>query len=72
MKDQPTNSSPVGLPKFHGYDAYLAEREEILRLKWLKSERMGRDVGWEDALLEWVTMHRVAWLRLRDKETASP
>ena len=36
------------------YQEFLAEREEILRLKWLESERLGYDIGFEKALLDWV------------------
>jgi hypothetical protein len=27
------------------YREFLAEREEILRHKWLESEKVGRDIG---------------------------
>ena len=29
------------------YHRYLDEREEVLRHKWLESERAGRDIGFE-------------------------
>ena len=32
------------------YREFLAEREEILRHKWLESEQVGIDVGFEEAL----------------------
>ncbi len=40
---------------------YLAERDEILRHKWLESEKAGRDIGFEQALVDWVRNHREAW-----------
>lgn len=43
------------------YKAFLAEREEILRHKWLESEKMGHDIGFERALLDWVLKHRGEW-----------
>ena len=43
------------------YQEFLAEREEILRHKWLESEKQGRDIGFEKALLEWIVKHRAAW-----------
>ena len=49
------------------YRDYLAEREEILRHKWVMSEAAGRDVGFEAALLDWVRHHRAAWRRLRHR-----
>jgi len=43
------------------YQEYLAEREEILRHKWIESEKAGRDIGFETALLDWVRNHRDKW-----------
>lgn len=40
------------------YKQFLNEREEILRNKWFMSEREGQDVGFERALIDWVTYHR--------------
>ena len=37
------------------YKEFLAEREEILRHKWIESEKAGHDIGFEKALLDWVT-----------------
>jgi len=39
----------------------LREREEILRHKWLESEKAGQDIGFDKALLDWVIRHRSAW-----------
>jgi len=43
------------------YQEFLAERDEILRHKWIESERVGKDIGFERALLEWTRNHRDAW-----------
>jgi hypothetical protein len=43
------------------YQEFLAEREEILRHKWLESEKAGFDVGFERALLDWIRKHRDKW-----------
>jgi len=43
------------------YQVFLAEREEILRHKWLESERLGEDIGFERALTEWTLEHRAVW-----------
>ena len=43
------------------YKEFLAEREEILRHKWLESERAGHDIGFEKALLDWIVRHRADW-----------
>lgn len=43
------------------YQEFLAEREEILRHKWIESEKAGRDIGFERALLDWIRNHRDGW-----------
>lgn len=46
-----------------------AERREILRHKWLESEKAGHDVGWEWARTDWISKHRVNWwLHRHDSE----
>lgn len=44
------------------YKRFLNEREEILKNKWYMSEREGHDVGFERALIDWVTYHRNKWI----------
>jgi hypothetical protein len=41
------------------------EREEILRFKWLESEKAHQDIGIEKALLLWIMRHRSKWLERR-------
>jgi hypothetical protein len=43
------------------YREFLAEREEILRHKWIESEKAGHDIGFEKALLDWIIRHRSSW-----------
>lgn len=43
------------------YREFLAEREEILRHKWIESEKAGHDIGFEKALLDWIVKHRSGW-----------
>ncbi len=47
------------------YREFLAEREEILKHKWIKSEQAGRDIGFEAALVDWMLHHRSEWRALR-------
>ena len=47
------------------YREFLAEREEILRHKWIESEKCGHDIGFERALLDWIIHHRSDWKRRR-------
>ncbi len=47
------------------YQEFLAEREEILKHKWIESEKEGRDIGFERALLDWIRKHRKTWRKER-------
>ena len=47
------------------YKEFLAERDEILRHKWIESEKLGRDIGCERALLDWMLKHRTPWRHSR-------
>jgi hypothetical protein len=47
------------------YREFLAEREEIMRHKWLESEKAGRDIGFEEALTDWIVNHRARWRKER-------
>ena len=51
------------------YQEFLAEREEILKHKWLESERLGHDIGFERALLDWIRKHRESWRTARRSQT---
>ncbi len=53
------------------YQEFLAEREEILRHKWLESERLGHDIGFERALLDWIRKHRESWRTARRSQPPS-
>lgn len=52
------------------YREFLAEREEILRHKWIESEKAGRDMGFEWALLDWVVHHRGDWRAARSRPSS--
>jgi hypothetical protein len=43
------------------YKKFIEERNEILKHKWLESEKAGHDIGFEKALLDWVFNHREKW-----------
>lgn len=47
------------------YREFLAEKEEILRHKWIESEKAGCDIGFEAALVDWITKHRAGWRKTR-------
>ena len=47
------------------YKEFQAELNEILRHKWLESEKAGRDIGFEQALTDWIIKHRSKWRKGR-------
>ena len=47
------------------YREFQAEREEILKHKWIESEKAGRDIGFEQALTDWIIKHRASWRKTR-------
>lgn len=47
------------------YREFQAEREEILKHKWLESEKAGYDIGFERALTDWIIKHRANWRKAR-------
>ena len=53
------------------YQEFLAEREEILKHKWIESERLGYDIGFERALLDWIRKHRDSWRAARRAHLAT-
>ena len=47
------------------YREFQAEREEILKHKWIESEKAGHDIGFEHALTDWIIKHRANWRKTR-------
>ena len=63
-RDTRTDPKPVLLQSAL-YREFLAEREEILRHKWIESEKAGYDIGFERALLDWIVKYRSVWRKHR-------
>jgi hypothetical protein len=61
------SQSPTQALQGTPYGEFLAEQEEIQRLKWLVSEKEDRDIGLEFALNEWATNHRAKWRGMRNQ-----
>jgi len=72
MKTSDTKN-PLGCEDFVNrssvYQEFLAEREEILRHKWIESEKAGHDIGFEQALQGWIRNHRDKWRSSRRSNT---
>ena len=46
-------------------DVLRSQQEEIKKYKWIESEKVGRDIGWERASTEWLQKHFPGWKRDR-------
>jgi len=64
---KPTDRKAI-LEKSSLYQEFLAEREEILKHKWLESEKAGYDIGFERALLDWIRNYRDKWRAQRTRD----
>ena len=51
------------------YREFQAEREEILKHKWIESEKAGHDIGFERALTDWIVRYRAQWRKNRHAGT---
>ena len=67
MSSNPSDSSSTKdlLKSSSLYREFQAEREEILKHKWIESEKAGHDIGFERALTDWIVKHRSKWRRSR-------
>ncbi|MCC7519470.1 MAG: hypothetical protein IT578_09825 [Verrucomicrobiae bacterium] len=68
--DQPKEGDPDLLEKSTLYREFLAEKEEILRHKWIESEKVGHDIGFERALLDWIIKYRAGWRKQRRQSSS--
>ena len=37
-------------------------KSEILKHKWIESEKVGKDIGFEQELTDWINKHRIGWV----------
>lgn len=64
MSTDATNANDL-LRNSNLYREFLAEKEEILKHKWIESEKAGWDIGFEQALTDWILKHRSKWRKAR-------
>ena len=53
------------------YREFQAEREEIMKHKWIESEKAGVDIGFERALTDWIIKHRSKWRKGRQQQSSA-
>jgi hypothetical protein len=49
------------------YQKYINLRDEILKHKWIESEKAHRDIGFENALIDWMEHHRKNWIKAKKR-----
>ena len=42
-------------------------KNEIMKHKWIESEKAGKDIGFEKALVDWIEKHRSGWVTYKIK-----
>lgn len=50
------------------YKMFARQRDEILRYKWIESEKAGVDIGFEKALLGWLVKNSADWREQRQSK----
>ena len=54
---------PTDISKSLFYRVLKAEHEEIDRLKWLESQKVGFDIGIDHARWLWMIHHQDKWMK---------
>jgi hypothetical protein len=54
------------------YREFEAEKEEIMKHKWIESQKAGHDIGFERALTDWIIKHRSKWRRAASLPRGNP
>jgi len=70
MSDRPDASANDLVKNSNLYREFQAEREEILKHKWIESEKAGYDIGFERALTDWIVKYRSKWRKARQAQQA--
>ena len=68
MSDRPDATANDLVKNSNLYREFQAEREEILKHKWIESEKAGYDIGFERALTDWIVKHRSKWRKSRQTQ----
>jgi hypothetical protein len=48
------------------------EETEILKYKWIESEKAGFDIGLDRAIVEWTVRHRSSWRKSLTRQRIFP
>jgi hypothetical protein len=50
------------------YKEFAAMKEEIMKHKWIESEKAGYDIGFSKALIDWTIRFKSTWFKSRKKK----
>jgi hypothetical protein len=53
--------TPKSIRKSDLWQLFLLEQKEILKHKWIESEKVGYDIGIERAIRDWLQKHHEKW-----------
>tara|TARA_R110000868_G_scaffold340493_1_gene601148 strand:+ start:639 stop:860 length:222 start_codon:yes stop_codon:yes gene_type:complete len=51
-----------GIKNMSLYNTFVQMKIEIERHKWIESEKQRHDIGFEKALVDWISKHRLGWI----------
>ncbi len=69
MSNNPDNSKGNELVTNSAfYLEFEAEQREIMKHKWIESEKVGHDIGFERALTDWILRFKSKWRKSRQLE----
>ena len=54
------------------YKEFLALKEEVNKHKWYESEKVGYDIGFAYALIDWTLKYKTKWVQERHPEDHNP
>ncbi len=57
----------MNIEKTSLYREFLAMKEEINKHKWYESEKVGYDIGFPRALIDWTLKFKSKWIKERYK-----
>lgn len=47
------------------YKEFLAMKEEVMKHKWYESEKLGYDIGFAKAVIDWTIKYKTTWIKNR-------
>ncbi|MBN1522688.1 MAG: hypothetical protein JW928_09165 [Candidatus Aureabacteria bacterium] len=68
MTEDKNMESTEFLKKTNLYKEFVAEKEEILKHKWIESQKAGFDIGYDKAFFDWEIKYYREWKKKRESD----